>query len=94
MFYWLANFNFGITIKGKFYPIWWIRKLQCNIFGHCWFTYIRDVRWCAWCGRVAGKYPKMRVRKPENNETILLEKTRRKQLEENGVTQIKYDPRD
>jgi len=53
-----------------------IRKWQCNIFGHCWFTYIPhhmyddSVGWCAWCARRTGKYPKMRAREPENTESL------------------------
>ena len=46
-----------------------IRRWQCDIFGHCWFTYLPDSGWCAWCARYAGKYPKMRVREPENTQS-------------------------
>jgi len=64
MLYWLANHNFGVRFL-------WIRRLQCDVFGHGWFTYVHDSGWCAWCGRVAGRYPKMRERKPENAESRL-----------------------
>jgi len=51
-----------------------IRKWQCNIFGHEWFTYLpgkdNEPGWCAWCARKTGKYPKMRVREPENTESL------------------------
>ena len=42
-----------------------IRKIQCNIFGHDWFTWATDKKhgkWCAWCARPTGDYPKMRRR--------------------------------
>lgn len=56
----IANNNFG-----RGYTT--IRRVQCDIFGHQWFTMdTQDGRkWCAWCSRCTGKYPKMR-RHPEN----------------------------
>ena len=75
--YWLANNNFGYYTKRfiedgvrEFKPIWFIRRLQCDLFGHNWFTFLKDSGWCAWCGRKAGKYPKMRVRRNENMESL------------------------
>lgn len=77
MLYWLANNNFGHHTKRfieegiwEFKPNMFLRRLQCDIFGHDWFCYLRDNGWCAWCSRIAGRYPKMRVRKPENGESI------------------------
>jgi len=78
--YWLANNNFGyhtsriidedLADPREFRPIWFIRRLQCDIFGHDWFTWSKSNGWCAWCGRKAGKYPKMRDRQPENKESL------------------------
>ena len=62
MLYWLANTNF-------FGRPTFIRKIQCDVFGHCWFatTLTKDLpkykNWCGWCGREVGPYPKMRERK-------------------------------
>jgi len=55
MFHKIANHNFF----GK--PTF-IRKIQCDIFGHEWFclTIYKGEQWCGWCGRFTGKYPKMR----------------------------------
>ena len=76
--YWLANNNFGYYTSRyieedirEFKPIWVIRKLQCDVFGHDHFGYTKDNGWCSWCARIAGKYPKMRERLPENKQTIL-----------------------
>jgi len=75
---WLANHNFGHRDKrGHFHPWWWVRRLQCNVFGHEWFT--RTSNWCAWCARFSGKYPKMRERRPENAQTIQVEIKRREE---------------
>ena len=58
LLYWLANNNF-------FSKPTIIRKWQCTIFGHEWFgmiSYENGEKWCSWCGRHTGKYPKMRKR--------------------------------
>jgi hypothetical protein len=62
---WIANHNFF----GK--PTI-IRKWQCDIFGHNWFTFnvIKDGNWCAWYRRRTGDYPKMRKHNPENRESL------------------------
>lgn len=43
-----------------------IRKLQCNLFGHEWYCWAKtkDEKrgWCAWCSRFTSLYPKMRKR--------------------------------
>jgi hypothetical protein len=48
------------------------RKLKCNIFGHNWFTMTEynSRKWCAYCARYTGEYPKMRERNPENKESL------------------------
>jgi len=56
MLYWLANYNF-------FNNYTFIRKIQCNIFGHpwnCWITVKYGEKWCTWCGRSTTKTPNMR----------------------------------
>ena len=57
MLYWLANNNF-------FSKYTFIRKIQCNIFGHNWYTWTinKTGPYCAWCGRITEKHPKMRKR--------------------------------
>lgn len=81
--HWLANNNFGFHTN-KFYnlddfdvkdrirvfkPIRFIRRLQCDFFGHDWFS-VGNNGWCSWCARNAGKYPKMRARQPENKKSL------------------------
>ena len=62
---WLANYNF-------FEKPTILRKLQCNIFGHNWYTFMKNKgkNYCAWCSRYTGDYPKMRVRNPENKKSL------------------------
>lgn len=38
------------------------RRLFCNIFGHNWkcFTTNKGKKWCAFCARYTGRYPKMK----------------------------------
>lgn len=72
---WLANNNFGHYTKRfiepgvrEFKPNWFMRRLQCDIFGHDWFTWCKEPSgWCAWCARKVGKYPKMRARQPHSH---------------------------
>lgn len=62
---WLAYTNFGFKFKGCFYPIKFLRRLQCNIFGHEWFTWVDTIdggKYCAWCCRRTEIYPKMKAR--------------------------------
>ena len=56
----LANHNF-------FRKYTLIRKIQCYLFGHEWFTWVKaegaKSGWCAWCATVTSPYPRMRERK-------------------------------
>jgi len=62
----ISNFLYFISNRNFFGKPTVIRKWQCDIFGHNWFclvTHVNREKWCAWCGRNVGKYPKMRTRK-------------------------------
>ena len=61
MLRWLANRNF-------FNRPTFIRKVQCDVFGHEWFCFDKKNEWCAWCARKTGPYPKMRERKQSGRD--------------------------
>jgi hypothetical protein len=59
MLKWFAYTNF-------FGHYTFLRRIQCNIFGHEWFCWlVNDTKlegWCGWCVRKTSMYPKMKAR--------------------------------